>query len=1364
MKIKRIAMAIGVCFFATLVMPTSFAESTGLVTTVYAESNNITLNNPVIVSDTSMRSKKLTTWDCVYFGNYPQVEVVSEEDIAQIEMLEGLNEEYVTEYRLVNATEWNDIVNASYDSKGDAIVNGAKYRRIKKEEASSYNSTYQWIDATSYHYFKYEPIKWRVLEVKDDSSEVCLIADMALDAQPYDVNHGVTSWGECTLRSWLNGYDDSKNLAEVSYENQNFVDDAFSKKEQESIVTGAIELGQKFGDRYIEKYYNDKIYLLSADETIYEDYGFHGLTSCDEASRCEVSTYAKARGVRIPSSLSDCSQNCMGHSYWWLRAPSVYYYEYGSRDNNGSLYKNGYSTSDKTFGVRPMLKLDISTSNCYSYAGTVSSNEEISESEWYDVTSVILDKQNLSIEAGEKEQLVATVQPANASNSLVNWQSSDDTIIQVSETGEVVAIRAGKAVVTAQSGYCLASCEIIVTQEMTSLNLNKESIDLYIGEKERLEAVYEPEDATNTDFCWTSSDDSIINVSPSGEVTAVSVGQAIVTVSGGGFSASCKVTSSELAVSGIVLDTYTKGLKIGDKYQITANIQPINATNTTILWESSDSKVATVDNNGTVTGISEGKCEIIASSINGKSGVCNVNVSASDVIDNSLDWGGLGDITGKKQFVLTADISTSDVLEINSLADITIDLNGHIIEGAEKVIDNNGKLSIMDSSEDKTGKIVMSSTSTMLSGSCIENNGNLNIEGGMIVVETACDSNIYTGDIAVINNNGNLLFKGGNIVVNSQQTTVNSFNRGWGILNNPNGSLDISGGKIDMITISKALSGNRISSYIYGIYNNSTNDIQINGLEINCCHSCTVSSEYNAVICSGIWNQFSGDVNISNTKINVLLDGVSGTITGGVSGIHNQGNGNINFNTSILNVKSAVPKDILVTGIENDSFGNVTVGANNLSTKENTRIATLSSTMIDSAINNNESGILSIQRGTIYGRVAICNLSKDGDILLGINDGRVGENELNLLAEDRLVATSNTHIYIYDGKYKGTFGTGYSIVLPDGYCFTNYNNNIANNSIAEKHSWDTGKVTKNPTTTEEGTKIFTCNRCKVTMTKNIAVKEKTSISNAKVILSTASYNYDGKNKKPSVKSVVLNGKELVANIDYSVSYTNNGKNKNVGSYTVKITGKGVYKDTVDATYKIKVSKGKTYTVSGQKYKVTNASTNGNGTVTLTGTTTKKSKLTKLTIGNTVAIGGKSYKITAIGDKSFKGYTKLKTIKIGNNVTTIGKETFFGCTAVTSATIGNSVTTISDKAFYNCKKLTKITIPSKVAKIGKQTFGSCKKLKSITIKSTKLKSVGSKAITGINKSATIKVPKKKYKSYKKLFKSSTGFKNTMKIKK
>ena len=100
----------------------------------------------------------------------------------------------------------------------------------------------------------------------------------------------------------------------------------------------------------------------------------------------------------------------------------------------------------------------------------------------------------------------------------------------------------------------------------------------------------------------------------------------------------------------------------------------------------------------------------------------------------------------------------------------------------------------------------------------------------------------------------------------------------------------------------------------------------------------------------------------------------------------------------------------------------------------------------------------------------------------------------------------------------------------------------------------------------------------------------------------------------------------------------------------------------------------------------------------------------------------------------------------------------------SVTIGDNVEEIGDNAFGKCTNLKKVTIPSNVKKIGKGAFSGCKKLKKITIKTDSLtkQSIGAKAFKGIASKATIKVPKKVKKDYKKLLKK-TGAGSKVKVK-
>lgn len=212
----------------------------------------------------------------------------------------------------------------------------------------------------------------------------------------------------------------------------------------------------------------------------------------------------------------------------------------------------------------------------------------------------------------------------------------------------------------------------------------------------------------------------------------------------------------------------------------------------------------------------------------------------------------------------------------------------------------------------------------------------------------------------------------------------------------------------------------------------------------------------------------------------------------------------------------------------------------------------------------------------------------------------------------------------------------------------------------------TSAVTTQPTYEKTGVRTYTAafkNAAFSTQTQTETIAKrvkpqentqaKTSIKKASVS-GISNKNYNGKSQKQSIK-VKLGKKTLKQGTDYTVSYKNN---KNIGKATVTIKGKGKYEGSIKKTFQITVAKGKTYTAGNYKYKMTNASTNGKGTVTLAATTKSKSdqKFTSCKITDTVKIGSKTFKVTAIGDNAFKGYKKLKTITIeSKNLKSVGKD-------------------------------------------------------------------------------------------------------------
>ncbi len=148
---------------------------------------------------------------------------------------------------------------------------------------------------------------------------------------------------------------------------------------------------------------------------------------------------------------------------------------------------------------------------------------------------------SLNLKVGDEGTLIATVLPENATYKTVTWSSSDENVVMVSG-GAITAKVVGTATVTAQAGDKSASCTVTVNPiAVTGITLNKTTLSFIVGGSETLSATVTPENATDKSVTWTSTDTAVATVSASGEVTAISVGEATITAQAGEKSASCTV-------------------------------------------------------------------------------------------------------------------------------------------------------------------------------------------------------------------------------------------------------------------------------------------------------------------------------------------------------------------------------------------------------------------------------------------------------------------------------------------------------------------------------------------------------------------------------------------------------------------------------------------------------------------------------------------------------------------------------------------------------------------------------------------------------------------------------------------------------
>ena len=170
-----------------------------------------------------------------------------------------------------------------------------------------------------------------------------------------------------------------------------------------------------------------------------------------------------------------------------------------------------------------------------------------------------------------------------------------------------------------------------------SITLNKTFLSLQTGQSETLAATVKPDNATNKTITWSSSDTSVATVDSNGKVTAVAAGNATITCTandGSGAQATCAVTVTNPKPDKIVLPTEAT-ITAGQTITLTPEVTPANAEYT-LTWSSDDETVATVSQNGVVTGVKKGRTFINVETDNGKTAYCKLTVTALEPVSIEL--------------------------------------------------------------------------------------------------------------------------------------------------------------------------------------------------------------------------------------------------------------------------------------------------------------------------------------------------------------------------------------------------------------------------------------------------------------------------------------------------------------------------------------------------------------------------------------------------------------------------------------------------------------------------------------------------------------------------------------------------------
>ncbi len=314
-------------------------------------------------------------------------------------------------------------------------------------------------------------------------------------------------------------------------------------------------------------------------------------------------------------------------------------------------------------------------------------------------TSIALDKTEATMLIGETLQLTATVLPENVTNGDVTWSTSDEAIATV-ENGLVTAVAPGNVTITATTAdgtELTATCAITVNPIVaTSIALDKTEATMLIGETLQLTATVLPENVTNGDVTWSTSDEAIATVE-NGLVTALAVGNVTITATtadGTELTATCAITVNPILAESIALDKTEATMNIGETLQLTATVLPENVTSDDLAWTSSDEAIATVEN-GLVTAVAPGNVTITATTTDGSELSATCAITVNPILATSIELNETSAFMYKGQTlqleatVLPENVTNGDVTWSTSDETIaTVDENGLVtaVKGGDAVI------------------------------------------------------------------------------------------------------------------------------------------------------------------------------------------------------------------------------------------------------------------------------------------------------------------------------------------------------------------------------------------------------------------------------------------------------------------------------------------------------------------------------------------------------------------------------------------------------------------------------------------------------------------------------------------------------
>ena len=895
------------------------------------------------------------------------------------------------------------------------------------------------------------------------------------------------------------------------------------------------------------------------------------------------------------------------------------------------------------------------------------------------VSSITINGAEPTLVEGDTLILTATITPSDASYKTVTWTSSNGTVAIVDQNGKVTAKSVGTATIKATVDGETAECTITVEEKVIAVDritLDPTTGTLLIGDTLTITATVTPDTATDKSITWTSGNEVVATVDSNGKVTAKSVGTAIITAKAGDKSDTCTITVKPIiAVTKVsITPPDSTKIKYGEAIDLVATVEPENATNKNVTWTSSDTTVATVDQNGRVAA-------------QNKAGTATITVTTED---------------GGK--TATCDITVEERSDVIPVINITLNETNKTINKG-----NSYQLTATFNPTNATNKIVNWSSSDP-EVATVDDEGNVRAVGGgtaTITVTTeeggftaTCEVTVYVPVTGVKLNKTELRLASGTsyqLIATVEPEDATDNNVTWGTSNTGVIKNLDKNGRFTAGTVGKAF----VRVYTIGDEFNATCNVTVytpvESVSIDNPPTELAVGKDNAITLTASINPYWADykdVSWSSNKPDIIsVDSSTGRIEA-----HKEGEATITVTTedgkktASCTIKAIIPVEsvtIVNAPLEMAEGNTITLKADVLPEYATNKTVTWSSSNSEVATIDEETGFLkALKPGTV-------------DITVKAGNGKSQMKRITI--EEALVPVESITLDnpTLDLKVGESIKLSATVKPADAT-----NKNV--NWTASDESVVTVDGEGNVKAVGEGTAVITVETVdgKKTATCTVTVKK----------APVASITLDKTEAEMLVgKTLSLNATVLPDDANKKVTWSSDNEAVATVYQNGTVTGVSAGKATITATAVGGLTAQCNITVV----------TETDGALTYSFSPYDKTAYVENCDNSKIGSDGivvipdeyAGHKITEIGYKAFENCTNLKSVTIGQNVGTIKGYAFYGCTGLTSITIPGNVEIVYGNAFEGCSGLTSVTLEAGIRQIDGYVFSDCTRLSEIKIPDT-----------------------------------------------